>query len=262
MKKCSFFKYQSFGNDFILIEDEDGSFLSHYKDEIPLLCERRFGIGADGILLLQPSLVADYKMRIFNSDGSEASMCGNGLACLSLHISKDSSIETGSGISSSKLEGDALLISFPKAIILEEERFLTSTVKGRVVDTGTPHFVIFTNDLEDPSLIDLAKTHRTNHNMNVTLARIDTSDFLTICTFEKGVLEETLSCGTGGAAAALLFGKKSLTVRYPSLQTTEFFIDSVSKVWMKATPNLTFIGTLDFKKPFIKSNFSPRMLSI
>lgn len=205
-------------------------------------------------------------MRIFNADGSEASMCGNGLACLSLHIGKDSSIETASGISLTQIQEENLRISFPKATILEEERFLTATIKGRVVDTGTPHFVIFTNDLKDPSLIEVAKNYRTNHNINVTLARIDSSDFLTVCTFEKGVLEETLSCGTGGAAAALLFGKKSLTVRYPSLETAEFFIDSASKVWMKATPNLTFMGTLismtGFKKPFIKSNFSPRMLSI
>ncbi len=225
-KTVQFFKYEGAGNDFVLFEDYDESFP---VEAVPQICNRNFGVGADGVLLLQKSSVADVKMRIFNQDGSEATMCGNGLRCVVKHLGKVCSVETAAGIS----EGMPGKVSLPRALIIK------SNSVGHFVDTGTPHLVIFTDDAPD---FDLISRYRDKYNIN--FAKI-TSTGIRVRTFEKGVDTETLSCGTGGAAVALLCkkGVNKIKILFTSSELT-FSFDSTGRMWMEGPSRLVFQGNL------------------
>ena len=231
---CSryFFKYEGAGNDFVLFEDYDESFPIKAVRQI---CHRNFGVGGDGVLLLQKSKVADVKMRIFNQDGSEATMCGNGLRCVIHHLGKPCTVETASGLS----EGELGRATLPKAIIVKSPIPLEDNLIGHLVDTGTPHLVIFT---KNPPHLDIISRYRSHTNVN--FAHI-TKEGIHVRTFEKGVDTETLSCGTGGAAVALLckhLGNK-IKILFTSSSLT-FLFDSRGKLWMEGPTRQIFQGNL------------------
>lgn len=220
MRKFNFTKMVASGNDFILILKENLSAL-----RIPLsilaksICERRFGIGADGILVLAKSKVANIKMRIFNADGSEAQMCGNGARCVALytkeHFFPNSSkitIETKAGIIKSEIKKDLVKIKLtdPKNIKLN----LPLKVNGRLIrvnfiNTGVPHTVIFTQGLEKIDVKTIGRAIRYHQKFkpagtNVDFVEVLKTDLIKIRTYERGVEDETLACGTGAVASALI----------------------------------------------------------
>lgn len=256
----NFSKYQASGNDFILIEDANKSFLSHYAHHIPFLCDRHLGIGADGIILLQPSSIADCKMRIFNSDGSEASMCGNALASITKHKKTSLLIETNAGISKATFQGNTLSYSFPKAEILSLNIVLDENFLAHHLDTGTPHLVIFVNQLSN-DLMENAKTirydNRFKEGVNVNFAHIQ-GDQIYLRTYEKGVERETLSCGTGGAATALAYyaiTKKNdlIEIVFASKESAVYSLNSSGLLEVKTNASFVFSGMI----PLLKYNASP-----
>ncbi|MBI5346131.1 MAG: diaminopimelate epimerase [Chlamydiae bacterium] len=217
-----FYKYQAFGNDFILIDDQK---LKLTKEDIKRLCDRKFGIGADGIVLLLPSLKADFKMQIFNSDGSEAEMCGNGLSCLikfikdlKLFTKTNFFIETLAGVMSVGCLGEKIffLSKYPTILAQDVElNFLDKKVMFDFVDSGVPHSIIFTSDV-DKIDIDIEGLKIQNHDyfkpkgVNVNFVSIE-KDKIKVRTFERGVQKETLACGTGAlAVSAILYEKYHL----------------------------------------------------
>ena len=210
-----FSKYEGAGNDFILIDDRA---LLFDPSIVPKLCHRNFGIGADGVILLQNDTQADFRMRIFNRDGSEAESCGNGLRCLMRFIGdlgaaqKVVKISTMNRLVEAFFEGDKIGIKMgePSKLCLN----LPLNVDGKTwtvhtVDTGVPHLVQFVDDVEQVDVSSIGSKLRHHRafgpkgtNVNFVSARPDGS--LSVRTFERGVEGETLACGTGAVAVGVI----------------------------------------------------------
>ncbi len=223
----SFSKFHGNGNDFILIDDRESSFPVN-SEMISHLCNRRFAIGADGLILLQPSPIADGKMRIFNSDGKEASLCGNALFSL---LSFFSSLGFPNGRCTIECQYQVI-----EGIIGEERseiflplpssfsRVQIEKFSSFLVHTGVDHLVLFVDHL---SSLDVAKkgAYLRFHSLlspkgaNINFVQRK-GNHLSIRTYERGVEAETLSCGTGAAAAAFVAhslwpSKSSYEVDFP-----------------------------------------------
>lgn len=214
-----FSKYSGCGNDFIIFDNRIPFF---YLDTIDIqkLCNRQRGIGADGLILLEKSSRAAYKMRIFNSDGSEAEMCGNGLRCLLKFMrqkglkKKQYTIETMHLIQEAAWENGDILIKAPFPIQPCQDVMIAidnSNLLFHYLDTGVPHAVHFLEQkdkLADIPLEKIAPTIR-HHSFfgprgtNVNFVKIMSANRMEIRTYERGVEQETLACGTGAMAAAL-----------------------------------------------------------
>jgi diaminopimelate epimerase len=204
------------GNDFILMDARRHPSLLHVPF-VPKVCDRKFGVGADGVLLLTRSKKADVGMRIFNADGSEAEMCGNGARCLALHHflrsnKKKFSIETGAGILQARVAGPAsvtLRMTDPADIRLGQKvRLGHETVDVAFINTGVPHAVVEVEDLEGVPVVRLGRSIRRHAifkpaGTNVDFIRVHDRQRIDIRTYERGVEDETLACGTGSVAGAI-----------------------------------------------------------
>lgn len=202
-----FNKYQGTGNDFIIIDNRKGLVNPENFGLVKKLCDRRFGIGADGLILISENLQYDFEMSYFNSDGHESSMCGNGGRCAS-----DFAIRHG--IAGKKLTFKAI-DGLHKAIAEEDIiRLQMNDVKGHklidgnfFINTGSPHCVIFQNEIDRIEVNEEGKKVRWSpqyapEGTNVNFVEIRGNNIY-VRTFERGVEEETLSCGTGVTASAI-----------------------------------------------------------
>lgn len=264
--KIIFSKYQGSGNDFIIIDDRSGSFPLQNQELIRFLCTRNWGIGADGLILLQSSSVADFRMRIFNSDGMEADLCGNGLRCLALYLRhlgfKDDrfQIETQKAVLCSTIDGATIRIELPPPKVLHWGIIIGEEVSHEVfvVHTGVPHAVVFVEELEDYPVEVIGRWIRSHprfapDGVNVNFVKAASDGSLRIRTYERGVEGETLSCGTGAAAAALVsFQKKDLPsplrVMTKSGECLEFSIDESlngKRIEMQGKAAFVFEGRID-----------------
>ncbi len=212
-----FAKYSGCGNDFIIIDNRAAFFPTTHPALIAQLCQRRTGIGADGIILLENSTTADFRMRIFNADGSEAEMCGNGARCLMKFIQ-----ELGIPLAHCTLETkqDRIRLSVKQDLVSVEMPLPSDMrwnyeipLEGKAwtlhsLNTGVPHAVLFVDDLEADHWMTLAPKFRYHHafspkGTNVNFARVEAPGMVRIRTYERGVENETLSCGTGAVATAI-----------------------------------------------------------
>jgi diaminopimelate epimerase len=192
--------YSGCGNCFIVTTE--------WLGDVPLLCQAH---GADGLILIDSSSIADFKMRIFNSDGSEVEMCGNGLRCAVKFMLEHTScvkahyvVETAYALCPVNVHGELLSVTFPLPAKIEKVRI--GGLQGYFLNTGVPHTVFFVDNLEDPAWLGLAPSIRHHplfapQGTNVNFVKRGTS--LEMRTYERGVEGETLSCGTGTVAAAL-----------------------------------------------------------
>ncbi|TSA56265.1 diaminopimelate epimerase [bacterium] len=217
MKKINFTKMAATGNDFIVIDNRfspSGCRLLAKK-----LCDRKLGIGADGLLVLEKSVKADFKMRIFNPDGSEPDMCGNGSRCIALYAKNrkiapaSMPIETKAGLLYAVAGKNKVKINMtePKDIKLSINlKAGAKTYRLHHINTGVPHTVFFTNEVDKIDLNAFGKSIR-YHSMfapegtNVNIVRIENASSVSIRTYERGVEAETLACGTGSVACAIIF---------------------------------------------------------
>ena len=217
MKKYNFTKMVASGNDFIILNY--GLRITDYglRNLSVQLCDRKYGIGADGVLVLGKSRAADIRMRIFNADGSEAEMCGNGARCAALYarsrIRKEKlSIETKAGIIQACVKADRVKIRLtdPKGIKLNIPLKINGrALKVNFVDTGVPHAVIFVNGIDGIDVLALGRRIRHHQafaprGANVNFVEIAKDNFIRVRTYERGVEDETLACGTGSVASALI----------------------------------------------------------
>lgn len=263
----SFSKYQGAGNDFILIDDRSLRFPADDSSLIQKLCSLRFGIGADGIVLLRSSTLADFRMRIYNLDGTEASFCGNGLRCLALYIEhlglkgNAFSVETESFVVPCTVFRDKVSIKlpFPKTLCWggKFEGDL-APYEFFVVDSGVPHAVIFVEDLETYPVQELGKAIRFHSvwapsGVNVNFIKVMPDGAVRIRTYERGVEGETLSCGSGAAAAAFVVSQqkgsfKPLRVTPKSGEHFEFSFQQTSlgrHLLMQGPASLVFEGKME-----------------
>lgn len=224
-----FTKLHGNGNDFILIDEYNEKIIDDEKkaDFTLKYCDRRFGIGADGVLFLGRSNIAHIRMRIYNSDGTQAEMCGNGVRCLVKYafdkgyIKEKGSVETLAGVLPISLRRDGITwisVNMGKPQSHRTEipakgtgEFLNVALHGykvSAINTGVPHAVIFVDSLDDPELMQEAPKIRNDEifpkGTNVNFVKVNSGDEITIRTYERGVEGETLSCGTGSVACAAI----------------------------------------------------------
>jgi diaminopimelate epimerase len=195
-------KYNASGNDFVIFH----TFLKKPRNNLAKkLCDRQTGIGADGLIVLVPHPTYDFEWEFYNSDGSDAEMCGNGSRAVAHYAVKNALCEnkmkflTTAGVIEASVEGDLAEVKLTEPKILDkiivEEGF-----KWQLFDTGVPHLVTFVDDLKVYSK-DVANQMRDRYNANVNFAKIDQENkTIHVRTYERGVEDETLACGTGMAA--------------------------------------------------------------
>lgn len=254
-------KYSGCGNDFILVDNRLKKFSSITPEIISHLCNRQRGIGADGLIFLENSKKANFKMRIFNSDGSEAEMCGNGIRCLARFI-KDLGVEGSQFTIETML--NVLSVSVEQSYVSVEMGSPTDirwniaidSFTAHHLDTGVPHAVIF---CENSSLIDIQNLgpYIRHHSIffprgaNANFAHIDFNNTIHLRTFERGVENETLACGTGATATALAAAKiynipSPILVKVLSGETLKISFTSDQKTFSQVTlsgPATRFITT-------------------
>lgn len=210
-----FYKYHGTGNDFILIDDREAQFPAS-KELIASMCDRHFGIGGDGLILLGNSSGFDFGMTYFNSDGNESSMCGNGGRCmiafadfLSLIAEKAYFLAADGahqGVITGK-EGNSCQVRLQMRDVVE----VRHAGGDYFIDTGSPHFVRFAVGIDDHDILGTGRQIRYSEEFspggaNVDLVELE-KDGLYVRTYERGVEDETLSCGTGVTAAALAYAE-------------------------------------------------------
>jgi diaminopimelate epimerase len=224
-----FSKYQGAGNDFLIVENRDGSIPEGVKRDLALrLCHRRFGVGGDGLLLIEPPEEGTARMRIFNPDGTEAEMCGNGLRCFVRYLydrgeapEEGVVIETLAGPKEAKpmVVGGLPYIQVRMGEPKVEDLDLRLPLEGEAftvhwVDIGVPHAVLFVEDLDGIDVRRIGGFIRSHEHFpkgtNVDFLQQEGENRFSIRTYERGVEDETLACGTGvaaGGAVALLLGR-------------------------------------------------------
>ena len=201
-----FYKYQGTGNDFIMIDDRESTFDSNDQELIAALCERRMGIGADGLILLRKHDKLDFEMIYFNADGKLSSMCGNGGRCIVAFakmldiITNETNFMAIDGAHKAKIAQDGIYLQ------MQEVTKIEGVGEGIVLNTGSPHYIEMVDSLDN---LDVEKEGRKIRNsapfkkegINVNFV-LDAAD-LEVRTYERGVEGETLSCGTGVVATAI-----------------------------------------------------------
>lgn len=210
--KITFEKYQGAGNDFIIVDNRKKQFIPA-KETIGKLCNRHFGIGADGLILLENDAESDFFMRYYNADGLEGSMCGNGGRCVALFAHKHGIIENDTvfhamdgyhkaGIIISG-ESDAMV----RLSMIDVENVMQKNDQW-LIDSGSPHLLIPVDDIDNVDVVNDGRKIRhselfADEGINVNFIQID-QDGVRLRTYERGVEDETLACGTGAVAAALV----------------------------------------------------------
>lgn len=246
MHELEFVKMHGNGNDFILFDEFEGEVVPE-KDKpafVRAVCDRKFGVGGDGVLFLQPSLIADAKFRYFNSDGSEAEMCGNGIRCFSRYLVEEGYAKPGKIIVETLVGVLELWIDESYNVKVNMGRVRTApseiparkelwgekiSVKGRefeiyAVNSGVPHVIVFVDEkeLESLDVVSIAREIRYSdlfpEGANVNFVGV-TEEGIRIRTYERGVEDETLSCGTGGVASAFVSLRIGLTSEPVKVQT-------------------------------------------
>ncbi len=231
MDRLPFIKAHGAGNDFILIDNRSYGFPVGNSSLIERLCHRRFGIGADGLILLQSSKSADYRMIYFNADGKEADLCGNGLRCFVAfaHELGDRRniliIETKNRLIECKRNGQRISSRFPEPQLIRGPFPLALSEGIRetfLVDSGVPHAVLFSDELDEEDLPLLGKEVRNHPVFFPNGANVNFIEWkeaaLHVRTYERGVEAETLACGTAALAVARvasLLKKIERVVIYP-----------------------------------------------
>jgi diaminopimelate epimerase len=194
-------KYSANGNDFVIFHSDIKEDRTELAKE---LCHRQDGIGADGLIVIVPNSDYDFEWQFYNSDGSHADMCGNGsracahYAYVNNLASSGMSFLTGAGVIKAEVDGDMVLSELTPPKILDKNIELNGK-SWWLLDTGVAHLVHFTQNIEEFNIAE-AKVLRYKYNANVNIAFVDADKNIRVRTYERGVEDETLACGTGMAA--------------------------------------------------------------
>jgi diaminopimelate epimerase len=214
MTNIPFYKYQGAGNDFILVDNRDNGYNDLSEEQVKKLCDRRFGIGADGLMLLQNHAGFDFKMDYFNADGRIGSMCGNGGRCIVSFakelgiIEEETNFLAVDGAHYAKISAKGNWVDLQ---MIDVERVDTDGT-AFVLNTGSPHYVEQVSELESLDVYFKGKEIRNNptyklEGINVNFIENKGNHYF-VRTFERGVEDETYACGTGVTAVAISMAKK------------------------------------------------------
>jgi diaminopimelate epimerase len=255
-----FHKYQGSGNDFIILNNRYNTYSNLNTEQIRFLCDRHFGIGADGFMLLENMKGHDFKMVYFNSDGRQSTMCGNGGRCM-VRFALDQKIIAG--------KTNFIAIDGPHdALVLEnglvslkmiDVKGIESIGENFVLQTGSPHYVVFLDEIDKLDLQTEARKIRNSERfkaegINVNFVKELANGKLSMRTYERGVEDETLSCGTGVVAAALAYANKFNFSDEVELNTKGGLLsvsfkkpdsDAYTDVWLTGAATKVFEGSIE-----------------
>jgi diaminopimelate epimerase len=265
-----FTKMSGAGNDFVVIDNRQSIVQDKVKEEfVKKVCTPKASIGADGVIFVENSDRADFRWDFFNSDGSSAEMCGNGGRCVARFAvdnkiaSPNLSFETIAGIISAEVGDETTKVKLTPPIDFRQNVEVNLESGSRIVDclnTGVPHAVLFSDDVDAEDLQSIGSGMRYHDvfapsGTNVNFVEVTGKNSLKIRTYERGVEGETLACGTGATASAILAVTRGkvvapVNVTIKSGDVLKIYFDSSSKdgfgdVYLEGTAETTFCGTLN-----------------
>lgn len=251
-----FYKYQGTGNDFVMVDNRDLQFPKD-KNIIEKLCDRRFGIGADGLILLENDTDYDFKMVYYNSDGGESTMCGNGGRCLVAFAFFLDVFEDKCKFIAIDGEHDAEIHNGIIKLKMIDVNTISHDGNDFVLNTGSPHYVKYVDNLKDYDVYTEGHGIRNSENykekgINVNFIEKISDNEIFVRTYERGVEDETYSCGTGVTASALTFLQKDnlTSVKVKTLGGNlkvyaEKSGDSFCNIWLEGPAKQVFKGKVD-----------------
>jgi diaminopimelate epimerase len=270
MNKIPFMKLSGAGNDFVIINNLSqvvDSTDSEFMNFVTKVCQRRMSVGADGVLLVEPNEDVDFRMRYFNADGGEVETCGNGARCISKFaylngiVSKQMRFLTNAGIYEAQIAGDNVKVgmSDPTDIRINVPLRLENGVHDvGFANSGVPHVVFFVDDLETTDVFDLGQQTRYHDDFkpagtNANFINIHSQELIEIRTYERGVENETLACGTGSIASAIVSASLGKVKSPVSVKTASGVIlkihfdlenDAAKNVYLEGDARVIFAGEL------------------
>lgn len=257
-----FYKYHGTGNDFILIDNRKSGYLLS-NEQVKFLCNRHFGIGADGLMLLEDEISFDFKMIYFNSDGNLSSMCGNGGRCITAFAKKLGLVKDKARFIAVDGAHDALLNS-DETISLKMNDVKNVEIGNDYfyLNTGSPHYVKVVNNIHELNVFEEGRKIRYNNRFNEEGTNVNFiekfDDHLFVRTYERGVENETLSCGTGVTASALVAAilgnttdKNSCAIKTPggnlNVKFERVLENTFYNIWLEGPAQFVFKGSIDLE---------------
>lgn len=258
--KFIFEKYQATGNDFILLDNRKSIYDGITTEQVKIMCDRHFGIGADGLMLLNNKKNYDFEMVYYNADGKEGSLCGNGGRSITQFANK-LGIKKKEYLFSATDGNHKAVIDFDKKIKLQmsDVKKMNFSLDHYVLDTGSPHYVKYVPSVNDIDVVEDGRKIRNGKEfeekgINVNFVEILEEDKIYVRTYERGVEDETLSCGTGVTASALVSAHNengfnrvevktkggNLSVEFDKKGETEFV-----NIWLGGPANFVFLGEIE-----------------
>lgn len=256
-----FYKYQGTGNDFVILDNRNEEYSNLSKADIKFFCDRRFGIGADGLMLLNLAKGYDFEMKYYNADGRESSMCGNGGRCL---------VKFAYDIGIRQSDYRFVAIDGTHDAFFSDHGWINLKMKDvsdirhhygdSILDTGSPHYVKIAADVMHLNVFEEGRNIRYSREfkeegINVNFVQPEDKNII-VRTYERGVENETLSCGTGVTAAALVFAHNSQGFNRVEVQTpgghlaVEFDKEhnNYTNIWLCGPATFVFKGEIEVKR--------------
>ena len=251
-----FYKYQGTGNDFVMIDNRDLQFPKE-KELIERLCDRRFGIGGDGLILLENDANTNFRMVYYNSDGNESTMCGNGGRCIVAFahfldiFENTATFMAVDGLHEAEIHNGIVKLKMIDVAGISKDG------EDSVLNTGSPHYVKYVEDVANFKVYDEGNKIRNsatykNEGINVNFAEAIGENEIFVRTYERGVEDETYSCGTGATAAALVYMKDrnenrvNVKVLGGNLKVyAQKHSGSFTEVWLEGPAKQVFRGKID-----------------
>ncbi|MEO6637798.1 MAG: diaminopimelate epimerase [Ginsengibacter sp.] len=260
--KLEFYKCQGTGNDFVVLDNREGKYSDITSRQIHLLCNRRFGIGADGLMLFNNKEGVDFEMKYFNSDGNEGSMCGNGGRCI-LKFASMLGVKKAhykffavDGLHEGEIDLDGII-----KLKMQDVNDVVYSLNRYILNTGSPHYVKIITDITHEDVVKEGRLIRhskefAEEGINVNFVEVLDEDQIYVRTYERGVEDETLSCGTGVTAAALISAHNDkgfnrvevktaggrLSVEFEKISDTQF-----TNIWLSGPAEMVYSGEINLK---------------
>jgi diaminopimelate epimerase len=258
--KIKFYKYQGTGNDFVILDNRTGEFNNLNTKQIHRLCDRRFGIGGDGLMMLNNKQGYDFEMLYYNADGNTSSMCGNGGRCMIRFVSDKGMHKYTYKFIAIDGEHEGEIDQHNQVRLkMNDVDHVDEHSSYMILDTGSPHFIKFATDVANVDVVETGREIRYSkkfaaEGINVNFVESTGEDSIFVRTYERGVEDETLSCGTGVTAAALVSAHNSrgfnrvvvttpggkLSVEFNKIDETKF-----ENIWLCGPAEFVFAGEIE-----------------
>lgn len=258
--KIEFYKYQGTGNDFVILENRDRKYDNLTTEQVKHICNRRFGVGADGLMLLGNHNELDFEMIYFNADGNKSSMCGNGGRCLVKFAKKQGMYKSTyhfmaiDGVHEADIDMNDIV-----RLKMQDVAKVAYHSGYAVLNTGSPHFVKFATNVADIDVVETGREiryskHFEQEGINVNFVETIDEDGIFVRTYERGVEDETMSCGTGVTASALMNahnekGFNRVEVKTPgghlSVEYNKIDDEHFDNIWLCGPAELVYKGEIE-----------------